>query len=139
MNDQGSPIDRSKKRHWSSLSLPTPSPTPTLGAGLVSKRSPRYSKKSKSLNGEGLQSHTVAKSITETIRPLATMAIEANYARQWHHTKLGSEMASNKNGIHRNDTAFTIMSYNVLADHLAQRHPELYDTGNLNKLVFNLN
>ena len=51
------------------------------------------------------------------------------YPRNWHDTGLGMKIASNEYKIRSRNTILTVMSYNILADYLAQRHPELYDQG----------
>ena len=47
-------------------------------------------------------------------------------ARKWTSTNLGSMYDSGEYKAKSRDVPFTLMSYNVLADYLAQRHPELY-------------
>ena len=47
-------------------------------------------------------------------------------SRKWTSTTLGSKYDSGEYRIRSKDVPFTLMSYNVLADYLAQRHPELY-------------
>ena len=51
------------------------------------------------------------------------------YPRNWHHTGLGTKIANNEYKMRSRDTILTVMSYNILADYLAQRHPELYNQG----------
>ena len=45
-------------------------------------------------------------------------------ARKWTSTNLGSMYDSGEYKAKSRDVPFTLMSYNVLADYLAQRHPE---------------
>ena len=49
-------------------------------------------------------------------------------SRKWLPTGLGSQIESGEYKISSKDLPFTLMSYNILADYLAQRHPELYTT-----------
>jgi len=52
---------------------------------------------------------------------------QPTYPRNWHHTGLGTKIANNEYKMRSRNTILTVMSYNILADYLAQRHPELYN------------
>ena len=49
-------------------------------------------------------------------------------SRNWTSTNLGSKYDAGEYKVQSRDVPFTLMNYNVLADYLAQRHPELYST-----------
>ena len=46
--------------------------------------------------------------------------------RKWQLTSLGYKLENGEHQVNSQDLVFTVMSYNVLADHLAKMHPELY-------------
>ena len=53
----------------------------------------------------------------------------SNSDRLWHHTGLGTKYVNNEYEIKPHETSLTVMNYNVLADYLVHRHPELYNQG----------
>ena len=99
-----------------------------------SKRSPRFKKASKSLEKMDMINSS---NLAENSRPpsgsrqkhmstLATNSQASKTYRKWQNTTLGIKYESKEYKLHRDDSIITLMSYNVLADHLAAMHPELY-------------
>ena len=81
------------------------------------KRSLRYS-----TNASGSRSdETLTQDASEFVDEIP------NFERKWHSTGLGTKYESKEYKVRPQDMVLTVMNYNVLADYLAKRHPELYN------------
>ena len=95
-----------------------------------SRRSSRYSPRKKTLDEEA------SRRSSETANEQNTSSFLNQTAgdRKWNLTSLGLKIASKEYKIQRHETLFSLMSYNVLAENLAQMHPELYKHGKLSTI-----
>ena len=84
------------------------------------KRSLRYSK----------DKISVAEKIIRSKNNAMAYSTQNSDRRLWHHTGLGTKYINNEYEIKPHETSLTVMNYNVLADYLVHRHPELYNQGN---------
>ena len=92
------------------------------------KRSLRYSK----------DKISVAEKIIRSKNNAMAYSTQNSDRRLWHHTGLGTKYVNNEYEIKPHETSLTVMNYNVLADYLVHRHPELYNQGNKNKCPVDL-
>ena len=105
------------KNRKRSSSMITPEAGSRLGSLTSSpRRSDRYSKHPRPLSIPPEAS----------IRPIEP-APSSSKIRTWNATALGSKVSSGEYVVKASDTVFSVMSYNVLADELMQRHSNLYN------------
>ncbi len=113
-----------------SLKRPIPnsseSPSKKKLGGISAKRTPRFD------NGTAKSTVLSENLIEKQTRDLQIAGKDADESgvpvrlRSWRNSRLGDQLGSSQQA-----ATFTLKSYNVLADYLAKRHPELY--GGINK------